>query len=179
MDEVQSGIGITGKFWAHEHLTIQPDVICFGKKTQVCGILASRRLDEVERNVFTEPSRINSTFGGNLIDMVRCSTILKIIDKENLVDNACTRGKELLEGLEQLAGNYPDVISNARGKGLMCAFDLKDKKARDAFLVSLVKEKLLLVGCGEKSIRFRPHLVITKDEIDTVIQTIQRVITQQ
>jgi L-lysine 6-transaminase len=179
MDEIQSGVGITGKFWAHEHFSIQPDIISFGKKTQVCGILASRRLDEIENNVFTESSRINSTFGGNLIDMVRCSAILQIIEKEKLVDNACRRGKELLEGLEQLAGNYPDIISNPRGRGLMCAFDLKDKETRNSFLVSLLKEKILLVGCGEKSIRFRPHLVITKDEVDTVIQTIQRVVTQQ
>jgi L-lysine 6-transaminase len=179
MDEIQSGVGITGKFWAHEHFSIQPDIISFGKKTQVCGILASRRLDEIENNVFTESSRINSTFGGNLIDMVRCSAILQIIEKEKLVDNACRRGKELLEGLEQLAGNYPDIISNPRGRGLMCAFDLKNKETRNSFLVSLLKEKILLVGCGEKSIRFRPHLVITKDEVDTVIQTIQRVVTQQ
>ena len=178
MDEVQSGIGITGKFWAHEHTTIQPDIISFGKKTQVCGILASNRLDTIESNVFTEPSRINSTFGGNLVDMVRCSAILKIIEKEKLVDNAFHRGKELLEHLETIVVNNQNIVSNARGKGLMCSFDLTDSSTRDRFLAALLKEKLLLIGCGEKSIRFRPHLTITKDEIDIIAHTVNNVVTK-
>jgi len=177
MDEVQSGIGITGKFWAHEHTTIQPDIISFGKKTQVCGILASNRLDTTESSVFTEPSRINSTFGGNLVDMVRCSAILKIIEKENLVENAHLRGQELLESLETIATSHDNIVSNPRGKGLMCSFDLKDSDTRNRFLEALLKEKLLLVGCGEKSIRFRPHLTITQDEIEIITHTINKVIT--
>lgn len=176
MDEVQSGVGITGKFWAHEHTTIQPDIISFGKKTQVCGILASNRLDTAESNVFTEPSRINSTFGGNLIDMVRCSAILKIMEKDKLVENAQIRGKELLERLETIASNNCNIVTNPRGKGLMCSFDLKDSDTRNRFLKALIKEKLLLVGCGEKSIRFRPHLTITHDEIEEITHIIKKVI---
>ena len=175
MDEIQTGIGLTGKFWAHEHFTVRPDILCFGKKTQVCGILASTRIDEVADNVFREPSRINSTFGGNLIDMARCSMILKIIRNNNLVDNAEKRGKELLSGLETLCLDFPDKMNNARGRGLMCAFDLKDGKKRDRCLVHLLNEKILLAGCGEKSIRFRPHLIITKDEIALLLQTIRKV----
>lgn len=176
MDEVQSGVGLTGKFWAHEHTGIRPDIISFGKKTQVCGILASTRLDSAETNVFTEPSRINSTFGGNLIDMVRCSAILKIIEKDKLVENARKRGKELLESLETISLNNRSIVINPRGKGLMCSFDLTDTDTRNKFLKALVKEKLLLVGCGEKSIRFRPHLTITADEIELITQTINKVI---
>ncbi len=176
MDEVQSGVGITGKFWAHEHTTIKPDIISFGKKTQVCGILASNRLDTTESNVFTEHGRINSTFGGNLIDMVRCSAILKIIEKEHLVENALLRGEELLESLETIASSGYNMVSNPRGKGLMCSFDLKDSDTRNRLLKALVKEKLLLVGCGEKSIRFRPHLNITQDEIEIITHTINKVI---
>lgn len=178
IDEVQTGIGLTGKFWAHEHFDIQPDLIAFGKKTQVCGILASRRLDEVADNVFTEPSRINSTFGGNLVDMVRCSAILKIIDRENLIDNACRRGRELLQGLNDLAGEYPDIMSNARGMGLMCAFDLPDGQTRNTFRKKLLAEKLLVVGCGDKSIRFRPHLIITGEEIQLVLDSIRKILKQ-
>lgn len=178
MDEVQTGIGITGKFWAHEHYGIEPDLISFGKKTQVCGCLAGRRLDEIRDNVFTESSRINSTFGGNLIDMVRCSAILKIIEKEQLVENARLRGKELLDGLEQLSDQFPESITNPRGRGLMCAFDLNDGEARDDFVRRLLAEKLLLVGCGDKSIRFRPHLVITADEINMILQILRKVLTQ-
>ncbi|MFW2364960.1 MAG: L-lysine 6-transaminase [Desulforhopalus sp.] len=174
-DEVQSGVGLTGKFWAHQHFDVLPDLISFGKKTQVCGVLASARLDEVTNNVFTEPSRINSTFGGNLIDMARCSAILKIIEKENLVDNAHHRGKDLLLGLEDLSRDFPAVISNPRGRGLMCAFDLKDSESRDAFRKELVNEKLLVVGCGKKSIRFRPHLIITAEEIRQTLGIVRKV----
>ncbi len=179
MDEVQTGIGLTGKFWAHEHFTVRPDIISFGKKTQVCGILASARLDEIKKNVFTEPSRINSTFGGNLIDMVRCSAILKIIDKDNLVDNACQRGRELLQGLELLCMQFPEILSNARGRGLMCAFDLADGEKRNAFRTKLLHERLLVVGCGEKSIRFRPHLIITREEVEMILQIIRNVLKQK
>lgn len=175
MDEVQTGVGLTGKFWAHEHFSVQPDIIAFGKKTQVCGILASKRLDEIPDNVFVEHSRINSTFGGNLIDMVRCGEILKIIERDRLVENAYLRGKELLQGLEKLQKRYPLVISNSRGRGLMCAFDLEDGQTRNRFREQLLREKLLVVGCGDRSIRFRPHLVISQDEIQQVLAILEKV----
>ncbi len=176
MDEVQSGIGLTGRFWAHEHFDARPDIISFGKKTQVCGILASRRIDDVPQNVFRESSRINSTFGGNLIDMVRFSSILKIIDEENLVENARLRGKELLNGLQDISAESPDIITNARGRGLMCAFDLQDTATRDSFVKQLVDHKLLVVGCGTRSVRFRPHLIINKKEIQMILEIIRNVL---
>ena len=101
-DEVQTGVGVTGKMWAHQHfsnvdcstseckcgdgLLAKPDIISFGKKTQVCGVAASTRFDEVEGNVFRESSRINSTWGGSLVDMVRLTIYLELIEKENLVE---------------------------------------------------------------------------------------------
>jgi L-lysine 6-transaminase len=176
MDEVQTGICLTGKFWAHEHFDAKPDIISFGKKTQVCGILASTRVDEVEGNVFKEASRINSTFGGNLIDMVRFSHILKIIDDENLVENARLRGEELRTGLQDLSLRYPEIIGNARGRGLMCAFDLPDTEQRDQFRKDLIGAKLLVAGCGTRSIRFRPHLIISTDEIQVVLRIIGKVL---
>ena len=175
MDEVQTGIGLTGKFWAHEHFDARPDIISFGKKTQVCGMLASTRVDEVEGNVFKEASRLNSTFGGNLIDMVRFSHILKIIDDENLVENARLRGEELRTGLQDLSLDYPNTIGNARGRGLMCAFDLPDTEQREQFRKELVGAKLLVVGCGTRSIRFRPHLIISADEVQLVLRIIRKV----
>ena len=175
MDEVQSGIGLTGKFWAHEHFSVRPDILCFGKKTQVCGILASTRMDEIENNVFRESSRINSTFGGNLIDMVRCSLILKIIKQYKLIENAEKMGAILLKGLGDLSLEFPDLLRNARGRGLMCAIDLNNSDSRNCFLEQLLKEKILLAGCGEKSIRFRPHLIITEDEINIVLRSMRKV----
>jgi len=176
MDEVQTGVGLTGKFWAHEHFDARPDIISFGKKTQVCGILASTRVDEVENNVFRQASRLNSTFGGNLIDMVRFSHILRIIDQESLVENARSRGEELRLGLEALCLEFPKTAGNARGRGLMCAFDLPNAAQRDQFRRDLLTAGLLVVGCGPKGIRFRPHLTISSSEVQTAIRIIERVL---
>jgi L-lysine 6-transaminase len=177
-DEVQTGAGLTGRFWAYEHFGVQPDILVFGKKTQVCGILASRRVDEIGCNVFTERSRINSTFGGNLLDMARCAQILRIIEEERLVENARVQGDLLLAGLQALSQEFPDAVFNARGKGLMCAIDALDSGTRDRLIKAFLREKLILVGCGEKSIRFRPHLVVTADEIRRGIEIMRKVLVQ-
>jgi L-lysine 6-transaminase len=164
-DEVQTGVGLTGRFWAYEHFDVLPDILVFGKKTQVCGILASRRVDEFACNVFSERSRINSTFGGNLIDMVRCGHILRIIEEDHLVENARTQGDLLLGELSGLCQDFSPVITNVRGRGLMCAFDVPDTRTRDQLVKAFLREKLLVAGCGEKSIRFRPHLIVAADDI--------------
>ena len=176
LDEVQTGIGMTGKMWAYEDLGIIPDVISFGKKTQVCGILANKeKLDEVEHHVFVESSRINSTFGGNFIDMLRFQLVLEIIENESLVENSKVVGEFLLEGLLKLEQKFPEQIFASRGKGLMCAFDLKDHDNRNWLYKSLYEEGVLVLTCGEKSIRFRPHLNVTKEEIQIVLDKINSV----
>ena len=176
LDEVQTGIGMTGKMWAFQHLDIIPDVITFGKKTQVCGILANKeKLDEVEHHVFVESSRINSTFGGNFIDMLRFQLVLEIIENENLVENSRIVGEFLLDGLKKLAQKYPDHISAARGKGLMCAFDLKDGASRDWLRKALYDEGVIVLTCGDQSLRFRPHLNVTKEEIQTILDKINSI----
>ncbi|QIY82434.1 L-lysine 6-transaminase [Chryseobacterium sp. NEB161] len=176
LDEIQTGIGMTGKMWAYEHTGIIPDLISFGKKSQVCGILANKeKMDQVEHHVFKESSRINSTFGGNLIDMLRFQLILEIIESENLVENATTTGEFLLNGLQKLEQQFPEDISAARGKGLMCAFDLKDHETRDRLKNKLFEEGIIILPCGEKSLRFRPHLNVTKEEIQIVLDKINGV----
>lgn len=177
-DEIQTGVGLTGRFWAHEHFGVRPDILSFGKKTQVCGILASRRVEEVGCHVFRERSRINSTFGGNLVDMVRCTHILRIIEEEHLVENARLRGELFLSELQKLAAEFPGIVSNPRGRGLMCAFDAPDGTARDQLVKAFFREKLLLVGCGARGIRFRPHLVVTAEEIEEGIAIIRRVLKE-
>ncbi|MBQ0151688.1 MAG: L-lysine 6-transaminase [Chryseobacterium sp.] len=173
-DEVQTGIGITGKMWAFEHISIRPDIISFGKKTQVCGVLANKeKFDEVPNNVFRESSRINSTFGGNFIDMLRFQLVMEVIEKENLVENARVVGEYLLDGLKNLADKYPNMLSNARGKGLMCAIDLPSGEQRDHFRNLLFEDDLIILSCGDQSIRFRPHLNVSKEEIQIALDKIE------
>lgn len=174
-DEVQTGIGITGKMWAFEHFTAKPDIISFGKKAQVCGVLANKeKFDEIPQNVFRESSRINSTFGGNFIDMLRFQLVLEVIEKENLIENARIVGEYLLEGLQKLQQQFPDKISNARGRGLMCAIDLPSGAARDKMREVLYDDGLIILACGDQSIRFRPHLNVTKEEIQIALDKIAR-----
>jgi L-lysine 6-transaminase len=178
VDEVQTGLGLTGKMWAHEHMEVQPDMICFGKRTQVCGFLASRRLDEVEDHVFKESSRINSTWGGNLVDMVRSARYLEIIESEQLVENACKVGTHLLSGLQGLQSDFPKLVSNARGRGLMCAFDLPDTETRDKFCKVAYEKGMLILPSGETSIRFRSSLTLTREECDEGLEMTKRTLEE-
>jgi L-lysine 6-transaminase len=172
-DEVQTGVGMTGNWWAHEGLGVQPDIMSFGKKMQVCGILVGPRLDEVQDNVFHTSSRINSTWGGSLVDMVRSTKYIEIIAEENLVANAATVGAYLREQLTALQSRIgADVISNIRGMGLFCAFDLPTKESRNSFVKTAYDNGLLLVGSGDRSVRFRPPLNLSHAEVDLGIQII-------
>jgi len=176
-DEVQTGVGLSGKFWCHEHFgeNARPDILAFGKKMQVCGILASNRVDEVENNVFRVSSRINSTWGGSLVDMVRSSKIMEIIEEDNLLDNAMEMGEYLQNQLTDLADINP-VISNIRGKGLLTAFDLPDKHKRDEFIKQGFENNIMYLGCGDKSIRFRPALIIDKSHIDIGLNMLEEIV---
>lgn len=172
-DEVQTGVGLTGSFWAWQGMEVVPDIIAFGKKTQVCGILAGPRIEEVETNVFNVSSRLNSTWGGNIVDMVRFDRILEVIEENNLVENAATIGTYLLERVHHLADRF-EAVENPRGRGLMCAFDLPNAGRRDAVLKQAYEEGLVILGCGERSIRFRPILTIDEAGIDEGGEILER-----
>lgn len=164
-DEVQTGIGITGHFWAHQALGVEPDIIAFGKKTQVCGILAGPKLDEVEGHVFQTASRINSTWGGNLVDMVRFDRILEVIEEDDLLGNSTRVGGYLMDRLHDLATELP-YITNVRGRGLMCAFDMPHRAFRDKMRQIAFGKGLVVLGCGVSAVRFRSPLIITEEQID-------------
>ncbi len=177
LDEVQTGCGLTGTTWAYQQLGLAPDVVSFGKKTQVCGIMAGGRVDEVPDNVFHVSSRLNSTWGGNLTDMVRARRILEVIESDDLVARTAELGSHLLSRLDGLAARH-EVVRDPRGRGLMCAFTLPDAGLRDAALERLrVDEHVMLLGCGGASIRFRPALTVTRDQLDAGVDAIDRVLT--
>lgn len=175
-DEVQTGLGLTGEWWAYQHHGIAPDIICFAKKMQVGGILVSRRVDEVKDNVFARSGRINSTWGASLVDMVRCTKILEIVVNERLLDNAAVRGRELLDGLCALAAQFPGVVTNARGLGLMCAIDLPTAELRNEVIRRCFEDRMIVLPCGTRSVRFRPTLTVREDAIAEGLARLHRAI---
>ncbi len=171
-DEVQTGVGLTGKFWAYEHF-VKPDILAFGKKMQVCGILVGSRIDEVETNVFNVSSRLNSTWAGNLVDMVRMQKYLEVIEEDHLVDNAAKSGDYLLARLRELAERH-EYMTQPRGKGLMCAFDMPNDDARTIFLNKAYELGVIILSCGENTVRFRPPLSIQPEHIDEGLAIIEK-----
>ncbi|RZL83083.1 MAG: L-lysine 6-transaminase [Rhodococcus sp. (in: high G+C Gram-positive bacteria)] len=175
-DEVQTGCGLTGTAWAYQQLGVRPDVVAFGKKTQVCGIMAGGRVDDVPDNVFAVGSRINSTWGGNLTDMVRSRRILEVIEEDRLVDRARMTGAHLLERLRELARANADV-TEPRGRGLMCAITLPTPQRRDRVVADLRdREQVLILPTGKRGIRFRPPLTVTTAELDAAVDALARVL---
>lgn len=175
-DEVQTGMGITGSMWAHQDLGVTPDLVAFGKKTQVCGVMSTTRIDDVERNVFHVSSRINSTWGGNLVDMVRCARYLQIIDEDDLVANAARIGALFKSELERLQSRFP-IVTNARGKGLLLAFDLPDTDTRNRLRQACWEAGFATLACGPRSVRFRPALVFSEANVEHATTTLQSVLT--
>ncbi len=177
LDEVQTGVGATGTPWCYQQLGLAPDVVSFGKKVQVGGIMAGRRVDEVEDNVFKVSSRINSTWGGNLTDMVRSTRLLEIIEQTGAIENAGRAGAHLLGAIEQLAAEHPGLVGNPRGRGLLVAFDAPSPERRDAILAALrTEEHVMALACGGRSLRFRPPLSVGTDEIDQGCAALGRVL---
>jgi L-lysine 6-transaminase len=173
VDEVQTGLGATGKWWAHEHHDVEPDIIAFGKKTQICGIMANSRVDEVKENVFHVSSRINSTWGGNLVDMVRGKRYIEIMVEDKLLRNAEKMGKYFLKRLNELDEKRDD-ISNVRGLGCMLAFEMPDEKARDRLRIRCWKNGLAVLSSWPRSIRFRPPMTVNQEEIDEAIEKLEK-----
>ena len=178
LDEVQTGVGITGTAWAYQQLGLEPDVVAFGKKVQLGGIMAGRRVDEVVDNVFHVSSRINSTWGGGLTDMVRSRRNLEIIEADGLFDHAAKVGSYLLNELQGIADRHSGIASNARGRGLMCAIDLPDPSLRDRAIGMLRETQVLVLPCGERTIRFRPALNITTDELKVGVRALDDVLAR-
>ncbi|MBV8546568.1 MAG: L-lysine 6-transaminase [Acidobacteria bacterium] len=177
-DEVQSGVGLTGKMWAFQHYGVEPDLFCFGKKTQVCGFAAGERIFDIDDNVFAVSSRINSTWGGNLTDMVRSQRYFEVIDEEDLVENAATVGAYFVGELQRFAEEFPTLVSNVRGRGLMAAFDLPSGEVRDTALKSFMANDVMVLSSGNRSARFRPSLNLSMDEAAEGIKRMEKALQE-
>jgi L-lysine 6-transaminase len=170
-DEVQTGFFGSGRAWMWQHHNVRPDVVAFGKKTQICGIYAGPRVDEVQDNVFHVASRINSTWGGSLTDMVRSQRFLEIIVEEGLCDHIAREGARFVAGLREL-GRERGGITNVRGLGSLAAFTLPSTDARQAMLKDLREKRLLALASGERAIRFRMPLNVSAREVDLALERI-------
>ena len=173
-DEVQAGVGITGKMWAFQHYGVEPDMFAFGKKTQVCGFASNDRIFDIDDNVFRLSSRINSTWGGNLTDMVRSQRYFEIIEEEKIVENAATVGAYFVGELQRFQEEFPNLVSNVRGRGLMCAFDLPDGDTRKKALAAFMNHNMLVLASGPRSARFRPPLNLSMEEAQEGIRRMEK-----
>lgn len=162
-DEVQTGFGVTGKVWYCDHLGIEPDIITFGKKSQVSGIIVKN----THNTIFQVPKRLSVTFDGDLIDMVRCKYIIKSIQNDNLLNNAKKMGNFLFKKLKEIS-----QLKNVRHIGLLLAFDFDTKIQRDNFIKKLYKNGMICNPTGDLSVRLRPNLAIKKEEIKNALNLI-------
>lgn len=176
LDEVQTGAGTTGTTWAYQQLGLEPDIVAFSKKVQLGGIMAGRRVDDVKDNVLAVSGRINSTWGGGLVDMMRSRRLMEIIEKHGYIAQAGETGTWFLGKLGELAAKHP-AMTNVRGRGLMVAFDLPDSQTRGAVISGLADEHVMALTSGERSIRFRPALSISTDELGIAIDALDKVLT--
>jgi L-lysine 6-transaminase len=177
LDEVQTGVGLTGTAWAYQQLGLEPDIVAFAKKVQLGGIMAGRRVDEVADNVFAVSGRINSTWGGGLADMVRSRRLLEIIERDGLIEHAAKVGDWFGRELRALGERHAGLVSNVRGRGLMCALDLADPAGRDRAVRLLREEHVIVLPCGERSIRFRPALDVTEQDLEFGLAALDRTLT--
>lgn len=153
-------------------------MITFAKKMQIGGLMAGPRVDEEPDNVFRVSSRINSTWGGHLVDMFRATRILEVIERDGLVDHARRSGERLLDGLAVLAARHAELVGNVRGRGLMCAVSFPDGPTRDRIVRDCHAGGLLVLPCGQRSLRFRPALNVTAGEIDEALEILGSVLAR-
>ena len=161
IDEVQSGMGKTGKWWAHQHFNVTPDIMSSAKALQVGAAITSKKFE-------VEPGSISSTWGGgHILDMAIGLKTIEIIKKKKLLNNINKMGNYLKKDLNDLN------LENVRGKGLMLAFDLQNKNIRNNFVIESLKHGLVLLGCGEHSIRVIPPYIVSKKEIDQSLEIVE------
>tara|TARA_R110001583_G_scaffold29368_2_gene102918 strand:+ start:14747 stop:15910 length:1164 start_codon:yes stop_codon:yes gene_type:complete len=162
-DEVQTGMGVTGTNWYYEQLGVEPDVVVFGKKSQLSGIMAN---DKVSAIFTQKEKKLEATWDATLIDMVRCRYILQAYKDLNILSNVKARGDQLVKGLSN------PYIKNLRSAGLLVGFDLDSGPQRDRFQQYCYDNGLLVNTGGKNSIRLRPHLAVSYNEVKEALEVL-------
>jgi L-lysine 6-transaminase len=156
LDEIQTGFGVTGSMWYHEKIQIKPDILVFGKKAQVCGIVTN---DKYAQTLNSPIQKLEVTYDGDLIDAIRSTYVLKAYRRWNLLEQVEKNSQIFKEILASSFENY-------RSSGHLIAFDLPSREVRDKFTKKCFDLGLLVNGTAEKSIRLRPNLAVSGGEID-------------
>ena len=129
-------------------------------------------------SVFTVPSRINSTWGGNLVDMVRGTRIIDVIREENLLDHGVKQGERLLKGLQEIHHDFPEVTANPRGRGLFCALDIATPELRNAVVAKGHDLGMMILSTGVQGLRFRPAMNLTTEDLDLGVELLRKAVAQ-
>jgi 4-aminobutyrate aminotransferase len=170
LDEVQSGMGRTGKWWAFEHYEVEPNIMSIAKALQVGVTAYDKIFDPVERGV------LSSTWGaGSRIDMAVGTKIIDVINHDRLLSNATIRGDTLKKGLKEMVGKKG--IIDVRGIGLMIGIEFDTIERRDNKLIELFKKGLLLLSAGQKTMRVMPPLTIGEEEVQKALVIMNEVLS--
>lgn len=170
LDEVQSGLGHTGKWWAFEHYGVKPDIMSMAKALQVGATAFDKRLEPTDRGV------ISSTWGGGArIDMAVGAKIIDVIRRDRLLENASKMGLLIKKGFSEIVGKKG--VTDVRGLGLMIGVECESKERRDKVLLSMFKHGLLALGAGQKAMRIIPPLIITEERVNEGISIMHEACT--
>jgi acetylornithine aminotransferase len=175
-DEVQVGMGRSGKMWGYEHLGVEPDIFTSAKGLGG-GIPIGAMISKKFCDIF-QPGEHASTFGGNPFACGVALAVCQTLERENILANVQARGKQLRAGLQQIADKYPHIVSEVRGWGLINGLELKadiELTAADVVKVA-IENGLLLVPAGLKVIRFVPPLIVTEEEVTTALEAVENAI---
>lgn len=154
-DEIQTGFGVTGEMWYSERIGLDPDVLIFGKKSQICGIVAKEKYNDC---MVSPLRKLEVTFDGELIDAIRARYILKAYKKYDLINKANANS-------ERFASILRDKVLNYRSVGHLIAFDFESCRERDEFVNKCYQCRFLCNPTGEITVRMRPNLAVTTEEI--------------
>jgi len=172
IDEVQTGCGSTGKFWAHDHFNLEqpPDVVTFSKKMLSGGFYYT---DELKP---TEGYRIYNTWVGDPSKLILLEQVIAEIHQKNLLNRVIDTGNILLDGLKDLQNQFPGLIKNARGLGSMCAVDMPSTAKRDQIMGKMRNYGVHTGGCGTSTLRLRPSLLFEKHHANIFLETLSTVL---
>lgn len=174
LDEVQTGLGISGTLWAHEQFELPrpPDLVCFGKKMQMGGFFATAAYDVAQFG------RMYQTRNGDRARAAVALATLRAIESEDLLANVRSTGRYFLTRLEELCEKYPDLATEPRGRGFLLAFDLPTTAARDDFLARALRRAVFASYTGTRSVRLRPHLITGTADVDEAIAVFDAVLRE-